>query len=163
MLAVARLKKHDLLYDVGCGDGRVIELAVRDYPCRAVGIEIDAGVAASARARLRNLSGLPKRWRITTGDATRYDLSEATVACLYLFPETLKKIVPKLTGCTRILSYSHPVPGYKNRTLQSSQGPIYLVDSQALAVQRQAAAKIAPPVKARMAYMPVAFACVGRT
>jgi SAM-dependent methyltransferase len=158
MLAVARLKKHDLLYDVGCGDGRVLELAVKQYPCRAVGIEVDSGVAVSARARLSAIAGLPKRWRITIGDATRYDLSQATVACLYLFPETLKVVVPKLTGCTRVLSYSHPVPGYKNRELTTSQGSIYLVDSQALAAGSLSAA---PPPK-RSIVMPVSV-CVGRT
>ena len=133
MLALAQPRAHDLLYDCGSGDGRVIELAVRDYRCRAVGLEINAVVAASSRARLRAIDGLPDRWRITNGDATRYDLSQATVAILYLYPETLAKVVPRLTGCTRILSYSHPIPGYPNKTYKTAQGPVYLVTAEQIA------------------------------
>lgn len=130
MVELADLSEDDLLYDPGCGDGRIIEAAVRSSGCKALGIEIDAGIAARARARLRRV--LPSRWRVTTGDATRLDLSQATVACLYHYPSTLARIVPRLRNATRIISYSHPVPGYKNRRVETSKGPVYVVDRRSL-------------------------------
>ena len=93
-LSLADIKPHDLIYDVGSGDGHVIEAAVRDYGCRAIGLELSPAVASAARRRLESLDGLPRRWRIVTGDALKYDLSKCTVAYLNLYPETLAKVVP---------------------------------------------------------------------
>jgi hypothetical protein len=147
-LALADVKPYDLLYDIGSGDGRVLESAVRDYGCRAVGIEVSPSIASSARERLNAVAALPRRWRVVTGDAMKFDLSKATVAYLYLYPETLKKIVPRLKGCTRIISYMHPIPGYDNQRYETSHGPIYLVGWEELAAAANGRAAAVIPSQA---------------
>ena len=135
MLELVEPTPTDLLYDVGCGDGRFLEAAVRDYHCPSVGIEVDSRIALSARSRLSRVLPAGSPWRVVHGDAIRYDLSNATIACLYLYPSTLTKIVPKLTGCDRIVSYQHEIPGELNQQIETEYGPIYLVDKRRVEVK----------------------------
>jgi len=126
MVRLAGLTEDDLVYDPGCGDGRIIESAVRLTGCRALGIEIDAGIAARAMARLRTV--LPSRWRVHTGDARRLDLSQATVAIMYMYPDDMRAIVPRLRNARRIISYQHPVSGMANRRVDTPDGPIFIAN-----------------------------------
>ena len=159
-LRIADIKPYDLTYDVGSGDGRVLEVAVRDYGCRAVGIEISPAIASAARERLQGVVGLPRRWRVVTGDAEKYDLSKCTVAYLNLYPKILAKIAPKLTGCTRIVSYMHPIPGFDNQRYETEHGPIFLVGWRELAA---AAGKEAAVAAAVFVKKPVVSVRVCRT
>ena len=124
MIAALNLTSKDLLYDLGCGDGRALIEAVRQSGCRAVGIEIDARVAATARANVRK-SGVGDRIRITTGDVQRYNLSQATAVFLYLNPPLIMNILPKIKT-NRIVSYQHSLPGIPCRLIKAPNGaPIY--------------------------------------
>jgi hypothetical protein len=157
-LEIAELKPHDLLLDVGSGDGRVVEIAVRDFGCKSIGIEKDVKLAEQSSVRLRGVLPYDANWNIVTGDATKYNLSRATVAYMYLYPETIKKVVPLLTGCTRIISFQHPIPGYANREYATEWGPIYIVDADGVVAKAAVKttiqktliateAKVAPPPK----------------
>lgn len=124
MLAQVHLTRNDLLYDVGCGDGRIVKTATQKYGCKSLGIEINPEVAKLAE---KNLGGM-KRTKIMVGDATRLDLSKATVVTFYLTQETMDKIVPRLKA-TRIVSYSHPIKRKGTRKiLINGKYPIYVWD-----------------------------------
>lgn len=131
MLAWAELSPADLLYDLGCGDGRILKRAVQTYGCRAVGIEIDPEVAAIAE---RNCESLPIR--IVTGDARKFLYPDATVVAMYLDQDLMLELIPKLTHVRRIVSNSHPVPGWDNRqVIVEDTYPFYVATPPAVVVQ----------------------------
>lgn len=123
MLDQLDLGANDVLYDLGCGDGRILIAAVERFGCRAVGIEIDPRVARIARENVRRAGC--GRIRIVTGDANRYCLDEADAVTIYLFPETMTKLCPKIE--TTIVSYQHKIPGRgRQRRIHCQTGSIYV-------------------------------------
>ncbi len=126
MVAVLNLSPEDILYDLGCGDARVLIEAVRTTGCRAVGIELDPAVAAIARANVAQ-SGVGARIRIVEGDATeyKYPLSHATAVFLYLYSPLIAELLPKIKT-SRIVSYQHPLPGRSTTVIKTPDGLIYL-------------------------------------
>ena len=114
MLREANIQPTDLLYDIGCGDGRILIEAVRRYGCQAVGIEIDPLRAELARQNVR-ASGLG-RIRIVEGDARRYIMDDRSprppdVVLLYLDERLIAELAPRISRLARIVSSSHPIPG----------------------------------------------------
>ena len=95
MLRLAEVRRGDVVYDLGAGDGRIVIAAARDYDVRAVGIELDARKVAEARANVRR-AGLENRVEIRQGDIFEADLREATVVTLFLFPGINERLAPKL-------------------------------------------------------------------
>lgn len=95
MLKLADLKPDELLYDLGCGDGRIIITAARYYGARAVGIELDPLRFLWSQLMI-TLLGLRERVRIIQGDLFNIDLSNADVVACYLLPDTNKKLEKKL-------------------------------------------------------------------
>ena len=95
MLQMAHPKKSDLVYDLGCGDGRILILAAQKYGCRGVGYDIDPErVKASKENVARNhVENLVK---IIQADIFTVDLSKADVIPLYLLPEMNRKLLPQL-------------------------------------------------------------------
>jgi len=116
----------ETLYDLGCGDGRVLIEAIRGYGCMAVGIEIDPMVADRARRNLET-SGVPKRWRVVLGDARNFRYPKADVAFLYQSVELMEALVPKLTGARAVVSYSHDLGSLPAERREVAGGhPIYV-------------------------------------
>ena len=95
MLELARLNKDDLLYDLGCGDGRIVIAAAKDYGCRAVGYDIDERKVQQSKENAKN-HRVEKLVRIEHKDIFLLDLREATVITLYLLPEMNLKLIPQL-------------------------------------------------------------------
>ena len=95
MLAMAELRAGDVLYDLGSGDGRIVIEACRFAGVRAVGVEIDPELVERARRNARE-AGVSDRAAFRTADLFRTDLSEATVVTLYLLPDIVRSLVPKL-------------------------------------------------------------------
>lgn len=95
MLEVAQVKKSDLLYDLGCGDGRIVIAAASEYGCRAVGYDIDARKVQQSMENVKK-HRLEKLVRIELKDIFKLDLREATVVTLYLLPEMNMKLIPQL-------------------------------------------------------------------
>ena len=111
MLDMANVKRDDVVYDLGCGDGRIVVQAARKRGCKGVGFEIVPELAQQARenARKNNVAHLVQ---IKEEDLFKADLSEATVLPIYLLPKMLKKLKPKLAKLkpgTRIISHDYRI------------------------------------------------------
>jgi len=116
MLRMAKIKKGDVLYDLGSGDGRIPIEAARQYGIRAVGIEIDPKLVTEAEenARQANVSGLV---RFRNEDMFRADVREATIVTLYLSEKLNVLLRPKLLRelrpGSRILSHDFLMGNWK--------------------------------------------------
>ena len=95
MLDLAEVKPDELVYDLGCGDGRLLVAAARKYQARAVGVELDPLRYLWCQLLITVL-GLRGRVKVLLGDLFRVDLSNADVVACYLLPETNKKLEHKL-------------------------------------------------------------------
>jgi ribosomal protein L11 methylase PrmA len=113
MLRMAQVKKGDLVYDLGCGDGRMLVLAAQKYGCKARGYDIDPErVRASRENVARNNVG--KLVKIFQADMFTLDLSKADVLPLYLLPEMNRKLLPqldKLKPGSRIVCHDYDLEG----------------------------------------------------
>ena len=116
MLSMAHLKPGETLYDLGCGDGRILIAAVRQYRVKAVGIEISDSLARSAAERVKK-QGLQDEIKVVHGDFMQQDLSSANVVTLYLATTANDTLRPNLERFlrpnTRVVSYDYPIPGWK--------------------------------------------------
>jgi tRNA G37 N-methylase Trm5 len=115
MLEWADVKKDDLLYDLGSGDGRIVVTAAKKFGCKAVGYEIDPDRINEARANIkkRDVGDLAK---IVQEDIFKLDVSPANVVTMYLLPDMEKKLLPqlqKLKAGSRIVVHDYPIPGIK--------------------------------------------------
>jgi ubiquinone/menaquinone biosynthesis C-methylase UbiE len=95
MLRLANLKKGDVLYDLGSGDGRVVFEAARKYGIRAVGVEIKPHLVEEANRRAKD-EGLEKLARFVHADLFRLNLRHANVVTLYLSDSLNERLLPKL-------------------------------------------------------------------
>jgi predicted RNA methylase len=95
MLSLAEIQPHEVLYDLGCGDGRFIITAARKYGAKAVGIEINLYFYLWCQIVITIL-GLRRRVKVKYGNFFKHDLSEADIVICYLLPETNDKIEDKL-------------------------------------------------------------------
>ena len=83
MLALARVGPNDVVYDLGCGDGRIVIAAARKYGARGVGVDIDPVRINESIANARK-AGVEKLVTFKVQDAMQTDVSDATVVTLYL-------------------------------------------------------------------------------
>ena len=95
MLEMASVKKSDLLYDLGCGDGRLVVTAAKRYGARGIGVDIDPQRVTEARVNAER-AGVSDRTTFTVGDLFETDLSDATVVTLYLLNSINRKLRPQL-------------------------------------------------------------------
>lgn len=125
MLAIANLKPGETLYDLGCGDGRILIAAAEKYKVKAVGIEIGENLAEMAAQNVKK-HGLEDQVTVVHGDFMKTDLSPANVVTLYLAPianDTLRPNLERyLRPHTRIVSYDYPIPGWKPIDTATSHG-----------------------------------------
>jgi len=109
MLMLAKVGRNDIVYDLGCGDGRIVIAAARKHGARGVGIDLDPERIADARENARS-AGVEGRTTFRTGDLFKEDFSDATVVMLYLFPQINQKLRPQLwrqlRAGTRVVSNS---------------------------------------------------------
>jgi ubiquinone/menaquinone biosynthesis C-methylase UbiE len=95
MLNMARVGKNDVVYDLGCGDGRIVITAAKTYGARGVGVDIDpVRIQESKENALK--AGVTDHVRFTQQDLFKTDFREATVVFLYLLPELNLELRPKL-------------------------------------------------------------------
>lgn len=126
MLSLMGLTSADTLADIGCGDGRILIAAARRYGCRGIGIEIDETQAGRARQAVAS-AGLDGKIRIITGDAREFDPQAhgVTAITVYLYPELLKQLAPKLKSARVVASPFHEVPGLG----MSRRGDVWITTS----------------------------------
>ncbi len=115
MLKMADVKKDDLLYDLGCGDGIIVVTASKEVGCKTVGYDIDPQRVKEAKDRAKEAQ-VEDLVTIEEKDIFTLDVSKASVIMLYLLPEMNEKLVPqmnKLKEGSRIACHNFPIPGYK--------------------------------------------------
>jgi precorrin-6B methylase 2 len=109
MLTLAAVKKGDVIYDLGAGDGRILITAARKYGVRGVGYEIDAGLAKLARENVRK-QGVERLVEIRQEDFLGADLSPASVVALYLSQDgnlaVRQLLMNQLKTGARVVSYT---------------------------------------------------------
>jgi SAM-dependent methyltransferase len=124
MLELAKVGKDDVVYDLGCGDGRIVVSAAKRGARRAIGVDIDPQRIAEARANVKK-AGVGDRARIVEGDLFEMDLSDATVVTLYLLPELNLRLRPKLLALkpgTRIVSHAFDMADWKPERAEQVEG-----------------------------------------
>ena len=108
MLALAKVRKEDVLYDLGCGDGRIVITAAKKYGAHGVGIDIDPQRIAEAKANAKE-AGVESRVQFLVGDLYASDFSQATVVTLFLWPHVNLRLRPllwqQLRVGTRVVSH----------------------------------------------------------
>ena len=109
MLKTANVSSKDLVYDLGCGDGRIVIAAAKKYGARGVGVDIDPARIKEARTNAQ-AAGVADRVKFVEGDLFATDLRPATVVTLYLLESLNLKLQPKLVTelrpGTRIVSHA---------------------------------------------------------
>ena len=134
MLRLAKVTAADAVYDLGCGDGRIVITAARHLGARGVGVDIDPLRIDESRENARR-AGVTDRIRFLNEDLFRTDISEATVVTLFLSQEVNLAVRPKLQRelkpGTRIVSHWHHMGDWKpQETVRVRSGdrehPIYL-------------------------------------
>jgi len=115
MLHLARVTKEDVLYDLGCGDGRIVVAAAKKYGCKAVGFDIDPERVQESLENVKE-NRVNKLVTIEQKDIFTLDLRPASVITLYLLPSLNVKLIPQLEqlepGC-RIVSHDFDMRGVK--------------------------------------------------
>lgn len=115
MLELAEVKEGDVVYDLGCGDGRIVVTAAKKFGVKAIGIDIDPERIKEARANVKK-NGVEDLVEIRQADIFQTDLSEASVVTLYLLPSLNVKLMPQLAELkegSRIVSHSFDMRGAK--------------------------------------------------
>jgi SAM-dependent methyltransferase len=116
MLKMAQVTPNDIVYDLGCGDGRIVITAAKVFGARGVGVDIDPVRIKESNENARK-AGVTDRVKFVEQDFFKTDLSKATVVTLYLYPELNLRLRPKLfrelrTG-TRIVSHEFDMDDWK--------------------------------------------------
>jgi predicted O-methyltransferase YrrM len=125
MLELAAIKPGDTVYDLGCGDGRIVIAAALRYKAKAVGVEISPKLAAQATDAIAK-AGLSGRARIIQGDLLETDLSGADVVTIYLATQLNQQLRPRLEkylhAGARVVSHDYAVPGWKPTRVERTDG-----------------------------------------
>ena len=125
MLDMAALKPGDTLYDLGCGDGRILIAAAKKYRVKAVGIEISDHLAKRAAENVKR-EGLDKQVTVVHGNFMKTDLAPADVVTLYLATAANESLRPNLEHYlrpkTRVVSYDYPIPGWRPMDTSETEG-----------------------------------------
>ena len=120
MLKMASVTKTDILYDLGCGDGRIVITAARKYGTRGVGIDLDPERIEESNAYAKQ-AGVEDLVEFRLQDVMKSNISEATVVTLYLLPESNAILRPileeQLKPGARVVSHNHHMPDWQSREI----------------------------------------------
>ena len=133
MLELAAVSEDDLLYDLGCGDGRIVVAAAKRYGCRAVGYDIEPDRVEQSRENVKN-SGVEHLVTIEQADILTLDLSAANAITMYLLPRLNVELIPqleKLAPGSRIVSHDFDMKGV------TPDEVIYFTSQEDQGVQRE--------------------------
>ena len=113
MLKMADVKSTDVVFDLGCGDGRICVTAAKKFGARAYGVDINPERVKEAR-ELAKKEGVENKVTITEGDVFKTDFSSATVVTMYLLPEYNRALRPSLEKQlkvgSRVVSHDFDMP-----------------------------------------------------
>lgn len=125
MLELAQLGKDDVLYDLGCGDGRIVVTAAKRYGVKAIGFDVDPKRIAESRENVRK-NGVEALVTIKQQDIFQTDLTEANVVTLYLLPSLNEKLKPQLARLrpgSRIVSHAFAMRGARPNRVENVRSP----------------------------------------
>ncbi len=135
MLEMAAVKKEDLVYDLGSGDGRIVIAAAKTYGCKAIGVEIEKDLVEASREAAKN-AGVENLATFEQDDLFEFDFSKATVVALYILPAMSQKLTAKfdkLKPGTRVICHCFAIPGIiPDKTIEITseeddvERPVYL-------------------------------------
>lgn len=135
MLEMAHVDSEDILFDLGCGDGRIVIAAAEKYGAQGVGIDIDPMRISESRANAI-LAGVEDRVEFLQQDVMKIDFSKATILALYLLPESLEMLRPlfehMLEPGTYVVSHNYSIPGWEEKevdyvALKEDSGKIHTI------------------------------------
>ena len=125
MLNMAGVTSKDLVYDLGCGDGRIVILAAKERGARGVGVDLDPERIKESRENAKS-AGVTHLVRFYEQNLFDTDITKATVVMLYLYPEVNLKLRPKLLKelkpGTRIVSHSHTMGDWEDDATRRVEG-----------------------------------------
>lgn len=113
MIEIADIEPDDLVYDLGCGDGKIVIAAAVQRGCRGVGFDINPERIAEAQANAE-AQGVEHLVSFREADIFQVDLRESDVVVMYLLPWMVKELVPQFQQCrpgTRIVSHDWKIEG----------------------------------------------------
>ena len=131
MLRLAGTGPNDVVYDLGCGDGRIVIAAAKDFGARGVGVELDPAPLRMAVYNAKR-AGVEDRVRFVRGDLFEADIGETTVVTLFLFESLNRRLLPKLRKelkpGTRIVAHRYGFGGDwpPEKTVQAGASVLYL-------------------------------------
>jgi precorrin-6B methylase 2 len=130
MLKLAKVTKDDVLYDLGCGDGRIVITAAKEYGATGTGIDINPERITEANQNARQ-AGVTGKVTFREADLFETDFSKATVVSLYLLPAVNLKLRPilleQLKPGTRIVSHAFDMGDWEpEQTVNVDGSTIYL-------------------------------------
>ncbi|MBI3682460.1 MAG: class I SAM-dependent methyltransferase [Acidobacteria bacterium] len=124
MLDAAALKPGETVFDLGCGDGRILITAARKYRAKAVGVELSPKLAQMARDTVQR-NGLKDSVTVIEGNLLDVDLSGADVVTLYLLTESNSRLRPNLEKYlkpgARVVSHDFEIRGWKPARVEEVQ------------------------------------------
>ena len=134
MLRFAGVGPADLVADLGSGDGRVVIAAARDYGARGLGIELDHKLVVESRMNAQQ-AGVADRVTFRQGDVLSADYRDATVVTLYLLPNLVDRLKPRLLELrpgTRIVAHDYGFSDWKpdHRIIISKTFLLYVVPAR---------------------------------
>ena len=126
MLEIAEVGKDDLVYDLGCGDGRIVIAAAQKAGARGVGVDLDPKRIKESQENARK-ANVTDRVQFFQQDLFQTEIGNATVVMLYLWPEVNLKLRPKLfrelKPGTRVVSHSHDMGNWEpDQRITASDG-----------------------------------------
>jgi SAM-dependent methyltransferase len=129
MLKVAKVSKNDVVYDLGCGDGRIVITAAKEYGATGTGIDINPERIKEAKENARQ-ANVSNKVNFNVGNLFETDFSKASVVTLYLLPEVNMKLRPillkQLKPGSRIVSHDFDMGDWvPDETIQMDGATIY--------------------------------------
>jgi len=125
MLDLASIRPGETVYDLGCGDGRILIEAVQKFKAKAIGIEISPKIVAEARSHIKK-AGVADRAQVIQGDLLETDLTGADVVTIYLATSLNEELRPRLEKFlkpgARVVSHDYAVPGWKPAQVVEAEG-----------------------------------------
>jgi SAM-dependent methyltransferase len=124
MLELAKVNADSLIYDLGCGDGRIVITAAKNFGARGVGIDLDPQRIKECHAGAK-AAQVEDRVEFRNSDVMKADFSEATIVALYLLPESNELLRPlfdeQLKDGALVVSHNYPIPGWEEKEIDYAE------------------------------------------